>query len=528
MDDVVTDDVATDDVAPAPALGTPATDPTATPGVAPGPLDGADLARRRFFRQFAADVINTAATVVGAAGALQRGTAQAASAILNPTDLMGDVPAAARPNPVAPAGSMAPGPASTAAGRPGMAGTAVSTPTASTFGRPLPAVGYRSAFRVDSDRIVVIDQRRLPFALVEVDCRTAIDVANAIIDGAMTGGPGLGQVAALGLAMSAHRLRATRPYARRAILRAAERTLSEARPTSRLLRAGIERVMARYEAFGELEEDGHAIADAMQAEADAIVLEATDDHGRLANAAAVRVARRSDRPAGILTLGATGAMGGGQFGTALGAIQAATYAERAVHVYVLEGRPGLNGARVAAWELAQAGIAHTLVPDAAAGWLLQGGLVDLVLVGAEAVALNGDVANDTGTYPVAALAGRHGVPVIVCAPLTAVDPAAADGRALVQHAGPREAVVELSGTSLALADTPALNPIVDITPAGLVTAFATEEGLLEGSLGRELEAALARRAIRLPRSAPAARTPEAPAAGPTADPALAGVAGAET
>jgi methylthioribose-1-phosphate isomerase len=256
--------------------------------------------------------------------------------------------------------------------------------------------------------------------------------------------------------------------------------------------------MARYEAIGEFDEDGDRIADAVQDEADTIVFEANDDHGRLADAAATRIPRRADRPAGVLTLGATGAMAGGQFGTAMGAVQAATYADRHVHVYVLEGRPRLDGARVAVWELAQAGIPHTLVTDAAAGWLLQGGTIDVVLVGAEGIALNGDVANDVGSYPVAALAVRHNVPLIVCAPLAAVDPAAPDGNALVNDERPRREVVELAKSPLTLADTAVMNPAVDITPAGLVTAFATEEGLIEGSFGRELQAALERRAARHP------------------------------
>ena len=466
----------------------------ARPPDAVDPLAGADLARRRFFRQFATEAFHTAATVVGAATALQRGTAEAASAILSGTTARADegvrVPADPRFPAVAESAS--------GGGVPVVAvsGGAVAV---STFGRPRAAIGYHSAFRLEGDRIVLINQRRLPFALVDVDCRTAVDIANEIGQRTIVGGPAIAQAAALGLAFTANRLRSSRPYARRAILRAAEATLLQARRTSPALRRALERVMARYQAIGEFDDDGDRIAAAIQDEADAIVSEANDDHGRLAEAAATRIPRRDDGPVRILTLGSTGAMAGGQFGTAFGAIQAVTYADRDVHVHVLEGRPNLDGARVTIWELAQAGIPHTLITDAAAGWLLQGGRIDVVLVGAEAIALNGDLANDAGTYPVAALAGRHGIPFIVCAPLATVDPAAPDGRALVNDERPRDEVVELAKMALTLADTPAANPAVDITPADLVTAIATEEGVIEGPFGRELQAALARRAARLPR-----------------------------
>jgi len=495
---------------------------------------GADLARRRFFRQFATDVFHTAATVVGAATAIQRSTAEAASAILHGVDeetlVIGAAArdASARSS-LSSASAAYPMTPPTTWHPPGTMGVAdiplavtqgVSDASAdgstSVFGQARPAVGYHSALRVEGDRIVLVDQRRLPFAIVEVQCRTAIEVANEIGERIIVG-PVVGQAAALGLAASADRVRASRPYARRAILRAAEATLRSARPTSRPLRAALERVMARCEAIGEFDEDGDRIADAMQDEANAIVFEANDDHGRIADAAATRIPRRTDRPTGILTLGSTGAMAGGQFGTAQGAIQVAVSAGLDVHVYVLEGRPTLDGARVTTWELAQAGIPHTLLPDAAAGAVLQDGLIDVVLVGAEAIAHNGDLANDAGTYPVAALAGRHGVPVIVCAPLAALDRSAPDGRWLAKAERPQREVVELTGLPVALSETPALNPVVDVTPAGLVTAYATEEGLLEGSFAQQFEAALQRRARRLSRAlaATAAEPDAATALDPT-------------
>ena len=185
--------------------------------------------------------------------------------------------------------------------------------------------------------------------------------------------------------------------------------------------------MARYEAIGDLSEDGDAIADALRAEADAIVFEATTDHGRMAGFGLGVLPVPEDRPVRILTHCNTGPLAAGQFGTALGVVQAAHHADRPVHVWVDETRPYLQGARLTTWELAQAGVPHTLIPDVAAGHLMARGEVDVVLVGADRVAANGDTANKVGTYALAVLAARHGIPFYVVAPTTSVDLATADG-----------------------------------------------------------------------------------------------------
>ena len=165
----------------------------------------------------------------------------------------------------------------------------------------------------------------------------------------------------------------------------------------------------------------------MHDEAMAIVAEATDDHGRLAEAGLAILPEPADRPLQVLTHCNTGPLACGQFGTALGVVQAAHQAERPLHVWVDETRPYLQGARLTAWELQQAGVAHTLLPDMAAGPLMAAGEVDVILVGADRVAANGDTANKLGTYTLAVLAARHGVPFLVCAPLSSVDLDTADG-----------------------------------------------------------------------------------------------------
>ena len=457
-------------IAPDPAPDQPAEAGPAAPAPAPtsapaGPAAApasVDMGRRRFFRAFAGELIQTAATMAGAAQALQQASADAASAILNPEG---------------------------AAGLLGPAGDAtIQTPSGPT--------GFRTPFREDGGVIYLIDQRRLPDALVEYPCRSAGEVSYAIREMIVRGAPAIGQVAAIGLAMAAEQQRDGLPYARKAIIRGSANALINARPTAVNLRWAVDRVVARYVEVGELNDDGHAIADALRAEADAIVFEATTDHGRLAGFGLAVLPVPDGRPVRILTHCNTGPLACGQYGTALGVIQAAHHAGREVHVLVDETRPYLQGARLTTWELAQAGVPHSLLPDVAAGHLMATGEVDVVLVGADRVAANGDTANKVGTYPLAVLAARHGIPFYVCAPTSSVDLTAPDGTAIpIEERNPDE-VLEFRGVRTAPAGTEVRNPAFDITPAELITGVVTEEGLVsspfEPGLREASEAALAR------------------------------------
>ena len=428
---------------------------------APVEPPGADLGRRRFFRQFAGDLIQTAASMAGAAQALQRVSAEAAGAILDPDSVRKTSTVGPRP-----------------------AGAA-ETPS-----------GFRSAFYLDGNALVLVDQRKLPDALVEHRCESAASVAFAIRQMIVRGAPAIGQAAAIGMALTAGRLRTTKPYARRATLRGAANALVNSRPTAVNLRWAVDRGMARYIALGELSDDGDAIANAMRAEADAIVFEATTDHGRLAEFGLAALPIAEDRPLRILTHCNTGPLACGQFGTALGVVQAAHHAGREVHVWVDETRPYLQGARLTAWELAQAGVPHTLIPDVAAGSLMAAGEVDVVLVGADRIAANGDTANKVGTYPLAVLAARHGIPFYSCAPLNSVDLATPDGAAIPIEERPAEEVLEIRGTRIAPPGTLVRNPSFDVTPAELISGIVTEEGVLsapfEPSFRQAFEQARAR------------------------------------
>jgi methylthioribose-1-phosphate isomerase len=252
--------------------------------------------------------------------------------------------------------------------------------------------------------------------------------------------------------------------------------------------------MAAYAAIGELEEDGGAIAAAMRAEADRIVAETTDDHGRLVDVglgelnalrraanepprAADEAPNAPDEPLRILVHGLSGTLAGGQYGTALAIAIAAHHAERQVRVMVPEGRHGYTGSRITCWELAAAGVPYVLVADAAAPSLIAGGEIDLVLVPADRVAANGDVAAMIGTYPIAAAAATRGIPLIVCAPLSAIDAATPDGQSMTIGTRPDGELDRFGDVMLAPSGTEVRSPAHDVTPAELVTSYVTGAGL---------------------------------------------------
>jgi methylthioribose-1-phosphate isomerase len=305
------------------------------------------------------------------------------------------------------------------------------------------------------------------------------------------GAPAIGQVAAIGMALSAERAKDTQPFARRAILRGGAGALRSARPTAVNLGWAVDRMMARFEAVGDLHDDGHFVAAELRAEADAIVTEATTDHGRLAEFGLAALPVKDFGPLRILTHCNTGPLACGQFGTALGIVQAAHFAEREISVWVDETRPYLQGARLTAWELAQAGVPHTLIPDVAAGFLMSRGEVDVILVGADRVAANGDTANKVGTYPLAVLAHRHGIPFYVCAPTSSIDLATPDGDAIEIEERPADEVLLVRGVAIAPPGTEVRNPSFDVTPAELITGIVTEEGVVAAPYGPGLAAAIA-------------------------------------
>jgi len=294
--------------------------------------------------------------------------------------------------------------------------------------------------RLEPDSVVLLDQRRLPEEEVELVCRSAAEVAEAIRTLAVRGAPAIGVAGAYGYALAA---------ARGEDLDEAFAVLEGARPTAANLSWALREVRAAADpALRASELHAEEIERCRQMSAHAAAL--------LAPGSAA------------LTHCNTGALATGGQGTALGAIREAWAQGLVEHVFVDETRPLLQGARLTAWELAAEGIPHTVVADSAAGSLLAAGEVDSVLVGADRIAANGDTANKIGTYPLAVLADRHGVPFYVVAPTSTVDVETPDGAAIpIEERDPAEITARFA----------ARNPAFDVTPAELISAIVTEAGV---------------------------------------------------
>jgi len=293
--------------------------------------------------------------------------------------------------------------------------------------------------RLEVDRVVLLDQRQLPDEEVELTCRSAAEVAEAIRTLAVRGAPAIGIAAAYGYALAAKRGED---------LDEAFALLESTRPTAANLGWALREVRAASDPAGRAR-DLHA------------------EEVERCRQMSVHAAALLEPGSRALTYCNTGALATGGQGTALGALREAWAQGLVSHVLVDETRPLLQGARLTAWELEAGGIPHTVVADAAAGHLLATGQVDCVLVGADRIAANGDTANKIGTYPLAVLADRHRVPFFVVAPGSTIDLETPNGD---------EIAIEERDPAEVSSRFPARNPAFDVTPAELISAIVTEAG----------------------------------------------------
>ena len=309
--------------------------------------------------------------------------------------------------------------------------------------------------RLEDDGVVVLDQRRLPGEEVELRCASAADVAEAIRTLAVRGAPAIGIAAAYGFALAA---------SRGEDLDAAYDLLLASRPTAVNLRWALDAMR---------EDPSRGRAERIHA-----------DEVERCRAMGANALELFPQAARVLTHCNAGGLATGGYGTALGAIRSAFEAGRVEHVWVGETRPLLQGARLTAWELDGLGIPHAVIPDGAAASFMARGEVDLVVTGADRIAANGDTANKIGTYSLAVLAAHHGLPLVVVAPTSTLDPVAASGDEIpIEERDPAEVTERF----------PARNPAFDVTPAALVAAIVTERGIhrppYAESLPRETAAA---------------------------------------
>ena len=376
--------------------------------------------------------------------------------------------------------------------------------------------------------VVMIDQRALPLEERYVTCTDYRQVIAAINDLTIRGAPAIGVAAAMGIALGVLRIEADAPEAFRAAFEEICRQFAATRPTARNLFWAIERMKRRFDSVivsllppedfqSRIRPAPLTSANTRQIRNNAELspylsvggqssriieeksISSNPDHDPWHHlrkdlvAEAIRIAAediavnrrlgangRDLIPDGarILTHCNAGALATAGFGTALGVIRAAYEEGKTIHVYIDETRPVFQGARLTAWELMREKIPCTLITDSMAGFLMQQGKIDLIIVGADRIAANGDTANKIGTYTLAVLARAHGIPFYIAAPLSTIDPALSDGNAIVIEERNPEEVIRVGGVRTAPEGIAVYNPAFDWTAHDLITAIVTEAGVL--------------------------------------------------
>jgi len=329
------------------------------------------------------------------------------------------------------------------------------------------------------DAVVMIDQRRLPGEEVYLRCRHHSEVAAAIRDMAVRGAPAIGVAAALGIALGVRNSR-EEGEGLRAAFDSICQEMAATRPTAVNLFWAIDRMRRRFEA--EQAEGGASLRDGLLDEARAIEEEDVAACRRIGDLGAELIPER----ARVLTHCNAGALATAGYGTALGVIRSAARQGKIRNVLADETRPNLQGARLTAWELARDGIPTTLIADSMAGHLMARGEVDAVVVGADRIAANGDVANKIGTYTVAVLARENGVPFYVAAPVSTIDLRTPSGDSITIEERPADEVTHHGGRRLAPEGVAVRNPAFDVTPHRYVTAIVCERGVARAPYAESL------------------------------------------
>ena len=319
--------------------------------------------------------------------------------------------------------------------------------------------------------VLFIDQTKLPTEEVYVTCKTYDEVADAIRTMIVRGAPAIGVAAAMGVALGAQQSQATALPEFEREFDAICNVLAGTRPTAVNLFWAIRRMRDKFEQLralpvGDIKAGLVAEAQRMHVE-DIAANEAMGKHGAVLLPAS----------GGVLTHCNAGALATAGYGTALGVIRSAVASGKQIHVFADETRPFLQGSRLTAWELMKDGIPTTLIADNMAGAMMRLGKIDAVIVGADRIAANGDVANKIGTYSVAVLAKEHGIPFYVAAPISTVDLNTPDGSKIPIEQRASTEVTHLAGKQIAPDDVQVENPAFDVTPSKYVTAIITERGV---------------------------------------------------
>ena len=322
-----------------------------------------------------------------------------------------------------------------------------------------------------NNQVRMIDQRKIPWELVMVDLPDYHAVAEAITNMTVRGAPAIGASAAFGMALAANQSQARDLPGLIRDLEEAAQVLKAARPTAVNLAWAVDKLMdiARSGEFSNPDDLREALLQMAQQIAD----EDVEINRRMGQHGAALI---NDGDT-ILHHCNTGALATVDWGTALGVIHSAHEQGKRIHVLLDETRPRLQGSRLSAWELERYGISYDILPDTAAGYYMQKGEINLVLVGSDRIAANGDVANKIGTYQVAVLAKEHGIPFYAVAPTSTVDLALATGAEIPIEERDRDEVLAPYGHAIVPPHFKARNPAFDVTPNRYVTGIVTENGI---------------------------------------------------
>ena len=328
--------------------------------------------------------------------------------------------------------------------------------------------------------VVFIDQTKLPTEEVYVTCTTHQQVADVIRNMVVRGAPAIGVAAGMGIALGVKNSKAENTADLKKDFDVICEAIRQTRPTAVNLFWAIRRMQERFESLrnrsvAQIQQSLIEESQRMHAE-DIAANQAMGRHG----------ATLMPASGGVLTHCNAGALATAGYGTALGVIRAAIEAGKKIHVYADETRPFLQGSRLTAWELMKDGIPTTVISDNMAGVMMQQGKIGAIVVGADRIAANGDVANKVGTYTVAILAKEHGIPFYVAAPISTVDLDTPDGSKIpIEQRNVRE-VTHIAGKQMTPDGVEVENPAFDVTPAKYVTAIITERGIARAPYGESL------------------------------------------
>ena len=337
----------------------------------------------------------------------------------------------------------------------------------------------------EADAVVMIDQRKLPAQEIYVRCRTGPEVARAIKTMVIRGAPAIGVAAAMGIALAMRKSKSTGTQKFAAEFHKICELMAATRPTAVNLFWAIERMKRAFAESAQAGQSVDQIKDRLDAEAQAI----HDEDVASCRAMGAFGAEIVPADARILTHCNAGALATAGYGTALGVIRGAVEKGKRVAVFADETRPFLQGARLTAWELVRDGIDTTIITDNMSGALMRQGRVDLVVVGADRIAANGDTANKIGTYGVAVLAREHNIPFYVAAPLSTIDLDTPDGQHIpIEERSARE-VTHVGSSQVAPVGARIWNPAFDVTPHNLIAGIITERGIFRAPYTESLKRA---------------------------------------